>query len=112
MKICKSFILVLYLTLTIIHWKFFDEFLLTNLLKLKLVDWKIIDSKVIGKLRKIYGGKLVTVNRGGFAHGGAKLHSAYTLNIFSRNTANPTNCCEFYIIGYPLKAHNSSLDLQ
>jgi hypothetical protein len=31
---------------------------------------------------------------------------------FTRVTANLTNCCGFYIVGYPLKAHNSSLDLQ
>jgi hypothetical protein len=31
------------------------------------------------------------------------------LNIFAR--ANPANCFGFYTIGYPLKAHNSSLDL-
>jgi hypothetical protein len=44
--------------------------------------------------------------------GGVKLHKVSNLNIFTRVTANPTNCCGLYIIWYLLKAHNSSLDLQ
>jgi hypothetical protein len=52
-----------------------------------------------------------TVNRGGFAKGGVKLFRALTLNT-QQLTVNPANYCGFYIIGYPLKAHNSSLDLQ
>jgi hypothetical protein len=31
--------------------------------------------------------KIITVNRGGFAQGGVKLHRAQTLNIFTRVTA-------------------------
>jgi hypothetical protein len=39
-----------------------------------------------------------TVNRGGFAQGGVKLHRALTLNIFTGAIANPANCYVFYII--------------
>jgi hypothetical protein len=56
--------------------------------------------------------ELTTVNRGGFAQNGVKLHKALTLNIFSRVIANPANCCGFYIILYPLKAYKGSLDLK
>jgi 23S rRNA A2030 N6-methylase RlmJ len=35
---------------------------------------------------------------------GVALHRVQTLNILTRVTANPTNCCGFYIIWYPIKS--------
>jgi hypothetical protein len=39
---------------------------------------------------------------------GVSLHKILNLIISTRATENPTNCCGIYIIGYSLKAHNSS----
>jgi hypothetical protein len=53
-----------------------------------------------------------TVNRRGFAHGGVKFHKAETLNIFTRATANPMNCCGLLRDAILFKNYNSSQDLQ
>jgi hypothetical protein len=64
------------------------------------------------KIRRGLNQKVSTVNRGGFAQGGVKLHRALALNIFTRVSANPANCCGLLRNTILYKTHNSSQDLQ
>jgi hypothetical protein len=59
-----------------------------------------------------YNSLKITVNRGGFAQGGVKLHRASKFNIFKSVTANPANCCGLLKGTILYKAHNSSQDFQ